>query len=193
MSRNNLLLAAASAMVALVTAYFVATAIDRRGGSDIVVQSAASDATIAVWIEGAVNNPGIYRLPTDARLNDALVAAGGLAGNADLAQLNLAERLTDMQHIVIPATASGDAIVSVSAAATDSSAPTNSNKQAVNINTASESELESLPKIGPALAARIIEYRETNGPFARVEELARVDGISPAMVDGLAGLISVGP
>jgi competence protein ComEA len=194
MSRKTLAVIAAGATVGLIVGFIVVTLVDANRGAKIVIEGAPSDVEIAIWVDGAVATPGVYRLSGDGRMNDAIEAAGGVTGDADLSGINLASRLSDAQHVVIPS-------LSVSAVAADGATPTANAagpaaavpaSKLIDINTASETELDTLPGIGPVIASRIVAYRDANGRFARVEELARVEGISSAMVDKLRDLITVG-
>lgn len=138
---------------------------------------------ISIYVTGAVAHPGVVSVPAGSLLSVALDAAGGATADADLDSINLASPLADNQHIVVPRLAATP-IVADAAPGTDG-AP-------VNINTASAAELETLPHIGPAMAQRIIDYREANGPFARVEDLQNVAGIGETRYKDLAPLITVG-
>lgn len=155
-----------------------------RGAPEIVIEDAALSQRIAVEVVGAVSTPGVYRLDGDARVQDAIDAAGGARADADLTGLNLARRLDDEERLEIPSTR-------VVATPTTSAAPAAVKNGTININTASAEELDALPGIGPALAGRIVAYRQQHGPFASVEELSNVSGISPKMVETLRPLISV--
>lgn len=163
----------------LVTAVFVVA--DRRGGADIDV-SVLNEAPIAVNIEGAVASPGVYQLPANARLNDAIAAAGGLTGDANTAGLNLAARIGDGERIVVP-------FHSSATAATVGPSPVASSL--ININTSTAAELDQLPGIGKVLAGRIVEYRDEHGPFTSIEQLAEIDGISEGTVDELRNLVTI--
>ncbi len=158
--------------------------------------------TIVVEIEGAVATPGVVYLPGGARLADAVSAAGGLLANADLPRLNLAGRVTDGESITIP-TQPGS---SITMNATPGATPANEAGATglLNINTATVTELDQLPGIGPAIARRIIDFREFYGPFTSIDQLAEVNGISSAdqlaevngissaMVDNLRHLVTIG-
>ncbi|RUQ97195.1 ComEA family DNA-binding protein [Labedella endophytica] len=154
---------------------------------------AAAEATadaIYVHVLGAVTRPGLYTLAPDARVVDAIAAAGGLAGEADAGSINLARTLTDGEQIVVlrpgeapTAPQSGAASPGGGAAATGSGP--------VNLNTATAEQLDTLPRIGPALAERIISWRTENGPFRLVDELLNVPGIGDATLAGLEGLVTV--
>jgi competence protein ComEA len=161
---------------------------DRRSAPPIIIEDPRPHATIVVAVDGAVATPGVYGLPGGARVQDALRVAGGTTRDADLALVNPAARLRDEDRLVVPtrrpavgAHTPGDGSPTEAAAAAGK----------ININTASAAELDTLPRIGPVLAQRIIDDRERNGPFRSVDELARVTGISPAMVEDLRPYLTV--
>ena len=153
---------------------------DGRGGPPIIIEDIAPDATIVVAVEGAVASPGVYGLPGRARLNDALAAAGGTTPDADLAALNPAQRLRDGERVVVPGRPASPQPGSASTAGP------------LNINTASADELDALPGIGAVLAQRIVEHRTAHGPFATVDDLVAVRGISGRMVDELRPFVTAG-
>lgn len=145
---------------------------------------------IVVDVEGAVNAPGLYALPADARVGDAIQAAGGLAAHAQPGAANLAQKLSDGEQVIIPtieqAQDSGQA--STDSGKTGSSA----NKEAkININTASAEELQELSGVGPALSERIVDYRESKGRFSSIEELQEVSGIGETRFANLRDKICV--
>ncbi|GGF29762.1 hypothetical protein GCM10010922_00920 [Microbacterium sorbitolivorans] len=138
-------------------------------------------AEIYVHVAGAVALPGLYVLAPDARVIDAVSAAGGLAGDADPSAINLARTLADGEQLVVPregeappATAGGGSAGGL-----------------VNINTADAVTLETLPGVGPALASRIIAWRESEGPFTAVDDLLAVSGIGPRVLESLRELVTV--
>ena len=135
---------------------------------------------IKVFVNGAVNRPGVYTVDTGDRLEDVLALAGGLTDSADQSGVNLAARVSDEAHFYIPAI--GDAPPdAIPAPATT----------VVNINAATAEELQTLRGIGEQKAADIVHYREENGPFARVEDLLNVTGIGPKTLEDLRPLITV--
>ena len=157
----------------------------------------AAAKEIAVHVSGAVARPGLYRLTQGARVADAVEKAGPL-DEADLNAINLAAPLADGQKVPVPlkgevqagAPAGAGPVqrnAGVSAAAPRSVGPAGP----VNINTAGAAELDTLPGIGPALAQRIIQYRETNGPFKQVEDLKNVSGIGDKKFAELKDRITV--
>jgi competence protein ComEA len=150
-------------------------------------------AVIVISITGAVGTPGVYELPGDSRVQHAIDAAGGLAANADLASVNPAAHIEDGERVIVPFKPTP--IPTAQPGATAPSGQTDSPPRAgpLNINTATADELDELPGIGEVIAQRIVAYRETNGAFATVDELAEVAGISERMVDELRPLITAGP
>lgn len=172
----------------------------QRNERAIVVQPLAIDATIVVDVRGGVATPGVVRLPGGARISDAIAAAGGLAGDADVTRLNLAARLADGQRLVIPTGGQPVAAVSAPATAVAGQSVTTVHPTApaatppaniVNLNTASEADLKGLPGIGDVLAGRIVAYREANGPFRTVDQLREVRGVSARLVETLRPLVTV--
>lgn len=143
-------------------------------------------SSVVVYISGAVAQPDTYTLPADARVQDVVLAAGGLTEDAAADRVNLAERIADAQHIHIPR--SGDESV---AQAVDTAAPAHAAVGLISLNSASPAELEELPRVGPTLAARIIEWRGANGPFQSVEDVQKVKGVSASVFDEIKDLISV--
>lgn len=145
---------------------------------ETVPLSGSTDAPtgeLYVHVLGAVHKPGLYVLDLDARLVDAVAAAGGTTDDADLAAINLARALTDGEQIVVPA-------VGAAGPAAEASAPTDGR---IDLNTADQAALETLPRIGPALAQRIIAWRDENGRFASVDDLLAVPGIGEKLLAGI--------
>jgi competence protein ComEA len=137
----------------------------------------SSAGELYVHVLGAVTTPGLYVLRLDARLVDALAAAGGTTDEADLTAVNLARPLSDGEQIVVPVVgAESDEGASAGGAPSDGR---------IDLNTADHVALESLPRIGPALAERIIAWREENGRFQSVDDLLAVPGIGEKLLDGL--------
>ena len=192
---RHVLVVVLAALAAGVSAFVAVLLLDQRSGSTIVIQDPIAETEIVVWVGGAVEKPGVYTLPAGARLNDAIEVAGGFAARADTSTLNLAERLDDEARIEIPHTIqsvekqTNGSPVPLPVTSANAPSPTDNR---IDINTADSVALESLPGIGPVLAARIIEYRTQNGPFQRIEELDNVTGISSKLVDTLGDLITVG-
>jgi competence protein ComEA len=159
---------------------------------------ASRPAVLVVHVAGAVARPGIVRLAAGARVFEALAAAGGAAGNADQSALNLAAPVSDGQQIFVPSPdhpppdpapgAAPGAAEDVPAAGTGAPA---AGTDRVNINTATVDQLQALPRIGPVLAQRIVEFRQQHGPFARPEDLDAVPGIGPGLLEAMLDLVAV--
>jgi len=147
-------------------------------------------APIRVHVSGAVRQPAVYELPPGSIVQDAVDAAGGPASDADLDRINLALALQDQQQVYVPRQGETHPPPPVSGGEPGSGGPTGA---LVNINTATTVELETLPRIGPVTAQRIVEYREANGPFETIEDIQNVPGIGPVTFEGLKDLIAVGP
>jgi len=156
---------------------------------ELVALPTATPQPVRVYVSGAVAQPGVVTLSAGSLLADALEVVGGAAADADLDGVNLAAPLADNQHVIVPRrTATPQPVVEV--ATPVSLAPA---VALVNINTASAAELETLPHIGPAMAQRIIAYREAHGPFERIEDIQNVEGIGEIRYKDLAPLIAVAP
>jgi competence protein ComEA len=169
-----------SAPSALVTPTAAAPA--EVGGSP----SASPSTTIVVDVAGKVRRPGIATLPLGARVVDALEAAGGVRKGVRLGSLNLARVLTDGEQVLVgvPA-AAGVAASAAGAPASGAAAPM------VNINTAAQSELETLPGVGPVTAQAILQWRTENGAFTAVDELLEVSGIGEATLAKIAPYVTL--
>jgi competence protein ComEA len=158
---------------------------------------AASAGAVVVHVAGAVAKPGVIRLQQGSRVDDAIAAAGGAAQDADVNRLNLALVVEDGQKIYVPQhgeplSAAPDAAGpdSTDGAGTGASG-TGSVGGKVNLNTADAAMLDTLPKVGPVLAQRIVDWRKEHGSFKSVEELDAVDGVGPKMLEALLPLVTV--
>lgn len=145
-----------------------------------------------LYITGSVRRPGVYRLPPGARTVHLVDAAGGLDGFADPVAVNLAQPLTDGMHIHVPRKGERPTQESLAILAPTVVRPRTPGFP-IDVNRASEADLTALRGIGPALARRIVAYREANGPFRSVEELAQVKGIGAAKLEGFRDQATVGP
>lgn len=143
----------------------------------------AAEAT--VYISGAVHKPGLYKMPFGSRVTDAIAAAGGLTESADTAKLNLAQFVKDGMHVFVPAAAAPAPAKRTAAPAASRPAEKETIASKVNINSATEEQLEQLPGIGPVLAVRIVEYRKAKGPFRDIAELKLIPGIGDAKFNQL--------
>lgn len=156
--------------------------------SETAADSAAPEnasGEVVVHVSGAVSSPGVYTLPADSRVDDAVRAAGATA-DADLSQLNLAQKLADGQKITVPA--AGE-----TPAPADNAAPSDSSQSGalININTATQEELETLPSIGEVRAQAILAYREEHGGFRTTDELMEVSGIGEKIFADISPHITV--
>ena len=191
------------------------------GEPDLIVETEATPppltppaptpkSEIAVHVTGAVKSPGVYYLSPDARVHEAIEKAGGRTDRADIHSLNLAAKIRDGQQIDVPEIrqisdvrqntpmpgAVGEHVISISPAVSvppqpsvKKSAPSEGAR--ININTATSQELQTLPRIGPTLAQRIIEYRQTSGGFSSVDDLTNVKGIGEKTLEKIRDSIAV--
>ncbi|MDR6225107.1 helix-hairpin-helix domain-containing protein [Desmospora profundinema] len=145
-------------------------------------------AELVVDVKGAVKKPGVYRLPPGSRVEDAVKRAGGPAGKADMDRVNQAQPLTDGMALFVPAEGEEDVPL-----AGDSfpAAGGSGEAGAVNLNTATQEQLESLNGIGPAKAEAILRHREEHGPFSSVDELVQVPGIGEKTLEQLRDQVTV--
>lgn len=176
-----------------------------------------SGGTAVVHVAGAVKKPGVVKLSKGSRVHDAIVAAGGGTAAADLNRLNLASVLEDGQKIHVPrqgepvqqeAVAPGGEREASPPPGPGMAAPGTPGPGAgdsgsggagaagasgakVNLNTATAEELDGLPRVGPVLAQRIVDWRGEHGNFKAVEELDAVDGVGPKMLEALLPLVTV--
>jgi len=143
------------------------------GSGGFTVSSSGGD--VVVDVAGAVRRPGVYRLPSGARVVDAIGRAGGAAGDAMLEGINRAARLADGQQVVVPER--GPAGTVAAATATE--------EGPISLGTATAAQLETIDGIGPVTAAKIVEYRDQHGGLSSVDQLDQVSGIGPATMESL--------
>jgi competence protein ComEA len=149
---------------------------------------------LVIDVVGAVRTPGIVRVPSRARVVDAIAAAGGATADADLVRLNLAAPLADGARVAVPAVGRPPPALdptAVTGAPAPEGATAGTAAGPININSATADELDKLPGIGPATAAAIVSDRSAHGPFASVDDLQRVRGIGPSKLEQLRDLVSV--
>lgn len=148
---------------------------------------------IKIHIAGAVNKEGLYELEEEQRIADAIEIAGGLKNDADLSDINLASKLEDGMKIYIPTVneTTNENINTENTYATQNSNTQEKATDKININTASESELDTLPGIGPSTALKIIKYREENGKFKSIEDIKEVSGIGESKYEQIKDLIKI--
>jgi competence protein ComEA len=132
---------------------------------------------VVITVDGAVNASGSYTLPPGSRVDDAVRAAGGPASDADLERINLARILNTDDHIYVLPTPTPYGL---------------SVGGKIDINLADAALLQTLPGVGPAIAQRIVEYREMNGPFETIEKIQEVQGVGPVTFENIGSLITIG-
>jgi competence protein ComEA len=146
---------------------------------------AQSSNEIYVHISGETKKPGVYKIINGSRVVDLLKKAGGPTSEADLDNINLAEILTDGVKILIPS------LKHNASALNSSTTPLTEDSKTFNLNTATASELDELPGIGPGFAKRIIEYRQSIGSFKQIEDLKEIPGLGEKKFEQIKGLVKV--
>ncbi len=156
------------------------------GSTELPADTVAESGELMVYVCGAVEHSGVYRLPEGARICDALEAAGGMRPDAAEGYLNLAAPVTDGQELYFPTVAevSGQMFPG---------GPESGSGSLVNINTADAAALQALPGVGATKAAAILNYREKNGSFRTTEDLMKVSGIGESTYENLKDFVTVGP
>ncbi|BCW71406.1 helix-hairpin-helix domain-containing protein [Arthrobacter sp. NicSoilB8] len=159
--------------------------------------ASAAPERIMVHVAGAVARPGVVQLPAGSRVHEAITAAGGATDLAELDRLNLAAVLEDGQKVLVPVRGEPDppGQSSGGSAAQPGSGTGGPNPGIgggkINLNTAGVEQLGTLPRVGPVLAQRIVEWRQQHGRFKTVQELDAVDGIGPKLLEALLPLVGV--
>lgn len=157
----------------------------------------AAATEIVVSVTGLVVTPGLVRLPPGARVADAIAAAGGTAAGAEITGLNLAARVSDGDSIVVGSVPVGtDSVSGVNGGQSSGSAASTGPSAGppgglVDLNTADEAALDTLPGVGPVMAQNILAWREANGRFASIEQLQEISGIGPSRYAQIAPLVTV--
>jgi competence protein ComEA len=146
-----------------------------------VARTVRTAPRLVVDVAGAVRRPGLYRLATGTRVDDAVAAAGGGTARADLTAVNLAAPLSDGEQVLVPARGAAGAAGAAGASA---------GSTIVDLNSATAEQLDTLPGIGPSTAAKIIAYRQQHGAFHSLAELDAISGIGPSKLAELKGLVS---
>lgn len=167
-------------LVTALTARPESAEIARGGPGASGSEFSLSSPSVFVHVTGAVARPGLFELADGARVIDAIAAAGGFTEAADQNQLNLARVLTDGEQLAVLVEGEGEG--GADAVASDSR---------VNLNTADAAALDTLPRVGPAMAARILAWRDANGRFTSIDDLRSVSGIGDKTFEGLRELITV--
>ncbi|MCU1477914.1 MAG: hypothetical protein JWQ64_2607 [Subtercola sp.] len=174
-----------------------------KASSTSPTSAAQAGAVVVIHILGSVVRPGLYQLTAGARVVDAVAAAGGFSANADQGQQNLARVVKDGEQIVVPEVGAAPPLGSAASVGAGAGAGAGGGVGApaggaagvpaapVNINTADETTLETLPHVGPQMGARIIAWRTENGPFTQVDDLKNVSGIGDKTFAELQPLVTV--
>lgn len=183
----------------------------RAQPADIIIQPpaptvqpdpTATPGQLRVFVNGAVAAPAVYELAQDSIVQQAIEQAGGFTAEADTAVVNLALPLQDGMQIYVPTVdetaEQTQAVISSPAVRTEGleldlagETAVAADGEIVNINTADVAQLDTLPGIGPSTAEKIVEYRDTNGPFATIDEIMSVSGIGPAKFEQIQSFITV--
>jgi len=158
--------------------------------------ASAGPESIEVHVAGAVLRPGVVQLPSGSRLYEAILAAGGATDKADPDRLNLAAVVEDGQKVLVPIRGEPDQADAPEIGAPASGSGTGgtghgSGGGKINLNTASLEELGTLPRVGPVLAQRIVDWRQQHGRFKTVQELDAIDGIGPKLLEALLPLVGI--
>lgn len=202
-------IAVGAAVVLFITAVAVAAVLSFSAGGGgeqaLIDGSSVADASataapdagtvdgspVLVHVLGAVVKPGLVELDAGARVVDAVAAAGGFTADADPAGVNLARPIVDGEQLVVFAVGQVPVPAAVPAPGTAPGGGAVGADGIVHLNTADVAALDTLPRIGPALAQRIIDWREANGPFTSVDQLLEVTGIGDAVFGGLADRVAL--
>lgn len=163
-------------LIGLIIGGLIWILVRQPSGTPIVLSTRVTDNQITVYVSGQVVSPGVFQIPHGSRVIDAINAAGGTIPSADIDYLNMAEILSDSDHILVPSIPMvGELVVSK-----------------ININYATQTQLESLPGIGAVFAKNIIDFRNEFGLFTKIEEIQKVPGIGPATFEEIKNSITVG-
>lgn len=146
---------------------------------------------ITVFISGEVNNPGVVTIDSEKRLSDAIDVLGGITESADLNKINLAMKLKDESHYIIPKLGEYNELHSNNIFERNTQSSTNIQSNLININNANAAQLDTLPGIGEVTANKIINHREENGLFKSIEEIKKVNGIGDKKYEEIKNLISI--
>jgi competence protein ComEA len=165
--------------------------------------------TVRIHVAGAVVRPGVYTVSSSARVVDAVKAAGGATSRADLERINLAQTIIDTEQVFVPFRSSRTTKITVAPRLRPSrttvpvpmptvpgafpiiGVPSTTITPLINLNSATSSQLDTLPGVGPSTAKAIISYRNRKGPFGKVEDLLNVPGIGPSKVAALRDQVTV--
>ena len=198
---------AALALLAAVALVIAAVVLLTRGDEVAPVMIVAPErtavpeqtpASLRVHVSGAVRSPGVYEMSDGNRVMDAIAAAGGVQPGADLSAVNLARRVQDEAQYHIPELGESSTVPRQGPSQQEASPISESQASVgspsaslIDLNDATVQELETLPGIGPVMAGRIVSHRETNGPFASVDDVVNVPGIGPKTLESIRPLVAV--
>ena len=182
---------AAGILLGLFVALLIWVVARNPRGQAVTLRPVPTEKPIIVHVTGAVPRPGVYALAQGSRVQDAISAAGGFLADAEKSGINLARALEDGEQLDIPYMAGSSPVIGTEIPSLVLTEPSSSS-ELININTASQAELETLPGIGPTTAQKIIQYREQNGPFVSTEDIINVSGIGPGTYERIKDLITVG-
>ncbi len=157
-------------------------------GEPVTLLPLPTAAPILVHVDGAVANPGVYEIPADSRVQDALDAAGGLLPEAVSAAINLASPLKDGDKVLVPYQPQAGEPSNQ----TDGNAAIQPQVEVIDLNTASQGDLERLPGIGPQKALAIVTYRQEHGAFTQIEQVMNVPGIGPTIFEQIKAYLIIG-
>lgn len=190
--QKKIILIASAAIILVCASFFIFSSFDEE--EIPVVPETPAPKKIAVYVSGQVKTPAVVTLEDTGSLRavDAVNAVGGLTELADAEFINLAEPISDGQHIHIPT--KEIFLQEIAAAAPNKSGNFAQTAQAgdlININTADETELQKLKGVGPVIAGRIVEYRQSNGAFQTIDEIKKVRGIGNKTFEKMRDSITV--
>ena len=165
-------------------------------GEPIIIAATSTPSPLIVYVSGAVNLPGLVSITKEERVSDAIEKAGGFSADADQNAVNMAAKLNDGDKIFVPSRnqpSTNESVNATPAAFGSNNTSTEIPTPAfpININIATQQELEYLPNIGPSKATDIIEYRKLHGPFEKIEDIMNVPNIGPATFDKIRNLITI--
>ncbi|MFZ7334060.1 helix-hairpin-helix domain-containing protein [Streptococcus pluranimalium] len=151
----------------------------------------ASSRTITVDIKGAVKKPGVYELPSDSRVNDAILLAGGVTAEADRQSVNFAQKLNDEAVVYVASQGENISVVATNTTVTSRVETAGDSSDKVNLNTATLADLQTISGIGQKRAQDILDYRDSNGGFKSVDDLSNVSGIGEKTLEKLREEVTV--
>ena len=191
------------------SAPLVESVVPHASGVGIVapLSTVPTPLTVRIHVAGAVVRPGVYTVSSSARVVDAVKAAGGATSRADLERINLAQTIVDTEQVFVPFRSSRTTKITVAPRLRPShttvplptvpgvismiGVPSTTITPLINLNSATSSQLDTLPGVGPSTAKAIISYRNRKGPFGKVEDLLNVPGIGPSKVAAIRDQVTV--